>query len=109
MNHEDYVNKKKKRVIEVAQGMLDGSVDYLEGSIELASLSFQVEAPDNDADFIKFIAIASEIDHLPIGKVRQYWSPNALERNETEIKKSKKWAKEFSLEHCKSLVARYSA
>lgn len=109
MNREEYVKKKKRRVGEVARAMLDGSIDYLEGAIELSSLRLEVGAPEGDPDFVKFVAIASEIDHLPIGSVRQYWSSEALQRHESEIQESIKWAKKVSLSHCKSLLERYSA
>ncbi|MEP4545293.1 MAG: DUF2489 domain-containing protein [Saccharospirillum sp.] len=109
MSHEEYVKKKRARVHELASGILDGSIHYLEGAIELASLRFQVEVPEDDQDFIAFTAVASEIDHLPIGAPRQYWSKEALERHEPEIQESIKWAKESSLPQCKSLLERFSA
>ncbi len=109
MSHEEYVEKKRKRVSELAQGMLDGSIHYLEGAIELSSLRFEVEVAEGDQDFIAFVAISSEIDHLPIGAPRQHWSTEALERHEPEIQESITWAKEFSLNQCKSLAERFSA
>ncbi|GGY88323.1 hypothetical protein GCM10007169_01920 [Shewanella fodinae] len=109
MSHEEYVEKKRARVHELASGMLDGSIHYLEGVVELASLRFEVEVSEDDQDFLAFTAVASEIDHLPIGAPRQYWSKEALERDEPEIQESIKWAKEFSLAQCKSLSERFSA
>lgn len=109
MSHEEYVEKKRARVHELASGMLDGTIHYLEGAIELSSLRFEVEVSEDDQDFIAFTAVASEIDHLPIGAPRQYWSKEALERHEPEIQESIKWAKEFSLPQCKSLSERFSA
>jgi len=109
MSHEEYVEKMRERVHEVAPGMIDGSIHYLEGAIELSSLRFQVDVSEDDQDFLAFTAVASEIDHLPIGPPRQYWSEEALKRHEPEIQESIKWAKEFSLPQCKSLSERFSA
>lgn len=109
MSREEYIGKNRKRVAQVASSMIDGSTHYLEGAIELSSLRFDVGLPEDDQDFIAFSGIASEIDHLPIGAPRQYWSKEALERHEPEIQESIKWAKEFSLPKCKSLVERFSA
>ncbi|WP_226665608.1 DUF2489 domain-containing protein [Microbulbifer aggregans] len=109
MSHEEYVEKQRKRAAEVASGMLDDSIHYLEGAIELSSLRFEVDLPEDDKDFLAFTGVASEIDHLPIGKPRQSWSKEALERHEPEIQESIKWAKEFSLSECKSIVARFNA
>ena len=82
MSHEEYVEKKRFRVYDLAAGMIDGSVDCLEGAIELSSLCFQVDVPEDDQDYIAFVAIASEIDHLPIGAARQHWSADSLARHE---------------------------
>lgn len=109
MSHKDYNDDKRKRAVEVASGMLDGSIHYLEGVMELSTLSFEVGLPEDDKDFLAFTGVASEIDHLPIGLSRQYWSKEALERQEQEIQESIKWAKEVSLSECKSIVTRFNA
>ncbi|WP_311736372.1 hypothetical protein, partial [Microbulbifer hydrolyticus] len=109
MSHEEYIEKQRKRAAEVASGMLDGSIHYLEGAIELSSLRFEVGLPDDDRDFLAFAGVSSEIDHLPIGAPRQYWSKDALERHELEIQQTIKWAMEVSLSECKSIVARFNA
>jgi hypothetical protein len=109
MNHDQYVHKQRMRAAEVAQAMLDGSIPYLDGAVELSSLRHQVDVSDNDADFLAFTAVASEIDHLPIGAARQYWSQEALDRHEPEIQQSTQWAKEVSWSRCKAIVERFSA
>jgi hypothetical protein len=109
MSHEEYIENKRRYAAEVASGMLDGSVHYLEGAIELASLRFEVGLPEDDKDFLAFNGVASEINHLPISEPRKYWSKESLERHEPEIQQSIKWAKEFSLSECKSIVARFNA
>ena len=109
MSHDEYIEKSRKRVAEIASEMLDGSTHYLEGAIELASLRFEVGLAEDDCDFIAFSGVASEVDHLPIGAPRQYWSKISLEQHEPEIQQSIKWAKNVSLSECKSLVARFSA
>ena len=109
MSNEEYVKKKQDRIGEVALGMLDGSVHYLKGSIELASLRHEIGAYENDPDFFVFVAILSEIDSLPLESPRQEWSVEEIARHEPEIMKSIEWAKEISLPQCKSLAERFSA
>ena len=109
MNHGQYVHKQRTRAAEVAQAMLDGSIPYLDGAIELSSLRHQVDVPENDPDFLAFTLVASEIDHLPIGAARRYWSEEALDRHEPEIYRSTQWAKEVSWSRCKAIVERFSA
>lgn len=92
MNHEEYVKLKRVRAVEVASGMIDGTIDYLEGVIELSSLRHEVDLPSDDRGFLTFTGVASEIDHLPIGVQRQHWSEKALERHEPDIQRAIKWA-----------------
>ena len=108
MSDED-IEKKRRRAAFVARGMLDGSIHYLEGAIELSSLRLGVGLPEDDKDFMAFVVVSSETDNLPIGAPRQHWSQEALDRHEPKIQQSIKWAKEFSLSKCKSIVARFNA
>ena len=108
MSNNEHVKKMQARIGEVAWGMLDGSVHYLEGSIELASLRHEIGAYENDPDFIVFVAILSEIDNLPLGRSRTDWSAQALAPHGREFKKSIEWAKEISLPQCRSLAERFS-
>ena len=109
MSREEYVLYQRRRAAEVAAGMIDGSIHYLEGASELASLRFEVGLPEDDKDFLAFTGVSSETDHLPLGSARQYWSQEALARHEPEIKKITQWAKDVSLAECKSIVARFNA
>ena len=94
-NDREIVQKNKVRIGVVAKGMLDGSIDYIEGAVELESLRHKIDAYNNDLDFLAFITIASEVDL------------DSLEGNETEIQKTIAWAKDFSLIQCESLAQRF--
>ena len=106
--HEDYVRSVRAKIVALAQGMLEGSVPYLEGCIRLHALLVEADLADNDADLTAFKAVESEIDHLPIGSVRERWSKEALERLEPEIERSTQWARKITTGSCISLVARFS-
>jgi len=109
MTHEEYIANNRKKVASVAEGMLNGTINYLEGAIELSLLRFEVNTPEDDKDFLVFSGIASDIDHLPIGAQRKNWSNEALDRHEPEIQEATNWAKEISLTQCKSLFERFNA
>lgn len=51
----------------------------------MSPLRFEVDLQDDDKDFLAFSGVASEVDHLPIGATRQYWSQEAREQHEPEI------------------------
>ncbi len=98
----------KKRIGEITSNMLDGSMNYLEGALELLSLREEVGVYENDPDFVAFVAVSSEIDSLPIEGHPKHWSKDVVARHELEIQESITWAKEVSLENCKSLAKRYT-
>lgn len=108
MNHEEYVALKRREAGELARAMLDGKVDYLEGAIRLDALRSEMDIAADDEDFLSFLEIASETDHLPIGRVRERWSKEALKRLEPEIKSTAAWARKISLSNCESIERRYS-
>ena len=82
----------EQRVVEVASAILRGELGVIEGSRLLHSLQFEVSSLDHDPDFIPFVGIHSETDHLPIGEVRQLWAPEALVRLAPEIQAAEdKW------------------
>lgn len=108
MTHEEYIQRQRKKVCELAEKMLEGSIDYLEGAIEIGSLRFELDLPKDDEDILVFSLISSETDHLPIGAAKSYWSKEALLRLKPEIESSTNWAKEISLTNCKNLVKRFN-
>lgn len=68
LSHEEYTLSKRQRVATVASLMIDASMNYLEGAIELASLMFEVDLSENDKDFLAFTGVSCEIGNLSIGK-----------------------------------------
>ena len=109
MSHEEYVLSVRREAAEIASGMLSGSVPMLEGCHALAGLRWQVELDDRDSDFFTFAIISSEIDHLPIGSVRQHWAPDALARLEPEIQSAIAWATPQAIPACRSIIQRFGA
>jgi len=106
-SQQEYIDGVRARVAQLAQGMLDSSVDYLEGANELSNLHHEAGVADDDEDFTVFALISSETDALPIGASRQHWSANALHAHESKIKQALAWAKAISHGHCESLVKRF--
>ena len=107
LSKEQYIQLKRKEACQIIGEMLNGSICYLSGSIMLSSLMFEIDVPEDDTDFLVFVAIASETDNLPNGEVRKNWSKTALYRLEPEIQKATKWAKDISVNNCESIIARF--
>ena len=106
-SQQEYIDSVRAKVAQLARGMLDGSVNYLEGANRLSVLQHDAGVADDDQDFTVFALISSETDALPIGNVKKHWAEEALKRNAQKRNESIKWAKEMSEKHCEALVRRF--
>jgi hypothetical protein len=105
-HNEEEVREKRQAVVRCARDMLSGLVDVIEGSRALSSLS-DLGDGDFDPDFIPFIAIDSETDHLPVGNVRKYWDLDVLAHKDLEIREAEEFHREAALAACRRLVNRF--
>jgi hypothetical protein len=63
---------------------------------------------DEDEDFLAFVAIDSETDHLPVAAhVRPLWDAEALRGKDQDIARAEAWARSVGLEACRNLVSRF--
>ncbi|MGW8392110.1 DUF2489 domain-containing protein [Pseudoduganella sp. HUAS MS19] len=108
MSREQYVESVRLEVVETARAMLDGRLSYLLGARKLDALRHEANVNDDDADFMVFVAIASDTDDYPLGSVRELWDKQALEKLQPEIDSAERWAKEQSMSTCTKLVQRFS-
>ena len=69
---EQLRNEATKQVVETANGILDGKIGIIEGSRILGGLRLKVCEGNRDPDFTGFVAIDSESDHRPVGRVREH-------------------------------------
>lgn len=86
--NEEEVGLWRGEVVRVAQGVLAGTIGVVEGSRRLASLGHELW--HHDTDFVPFVAIASETDHLPVGEARRQWAGDALNQKNAEIETAEK-------------------
>jgi hypothetical protein len=99
----------QQRVIEAASAILRGELGVIEGSRLLCSFRFRVSSLDHDPDFLPFVAIDSETDHLPVGDVRQHWAADALASKDQEIQAAEAFYRDHALAGCERLLARFSS
>lgn len=72
-----------ERAGEIARRALTGEYDLLLACRDLASLEAQLSSvPSNLVD--TFVGVASEVDNLPVGAERSYWSAGALTKSDSE-------------------------
>jgi len=109
LSHGEYVLQQRRKVAKLASDVIEGELSILKAAIEIVKIRFELDIDENDKDLTAFVAIESEIDHLPIGPERNYWNEDALKEKDREIKECEKWAKEFGLKACQRLLDRFGA
>jgi hypothetical protein len=71
--------------LEISQSVLDGQTGTIEAAHALCSLVHRDPSIASEEDRKLFIAITSETDDLPVGRVRQEWHPDSLPEKDHEI------------------------
>lgn len=107
MRTEEYSISLHGKIVSIREAMLREEIGIIAASRRLVSLGFELFA-NHDKDFLMFVAIDSETDHLPVDLERQNWSVEALERKDQEIVNYEAIAKEDALETCRKLIKRFA-
>ncbi len=98
----------RQQVVTVARDILEGRSGVIEGSRLLASLSHCIGVGEFDADFLPFVGIDSETDHLPIGEVRRHWAADALATKDAELAVAEAFYRQRASAACARLIARFA-
>jgi len=93
----------KSQILSLAKQLLSGQLGVIAASRELSPLRHRVET-DLAEVLVVFTGIDSETDALPIGEVRQHWSPDALERKDREIADAEKFYRDTAIEAATRLL-----
>ena len=105
---ERQVAEAQKAVVDTAHGLAGGSVPFLEGVRQLAFLRFQASKLDNDPDFMLFVGIASEADHIPPQEIRSQCTKVWLEQCDNEAKELEALYQQQVRATCERLIRRFS-
>ena len=100
------------KIIAICEAILNEEIGIIAGSRILNSLDHelrhsQVGQFERDEDFILFVGIDSETDHLPVDRERANWSAEALARKDKEIAESEAFYKNSAFAACRHLIARF--
>ena len=92
----------------LAKGLLDGTEPYMASVRKLSSLRHSISEDGRDPDFMVFLAIDSETDHLPPDQVRESCSQAWLARCDQEAKDVQAFYQDSVRSACKNLLRRFS-
>ncbi len=101
------VEEQEREIVRVARLILSGEVSIITGAREMASVRFRSHSDDRDEEFLVFVGIDSETDHLPVGDMRKLWAADALIRKDAQINEAEDFFRERALEAARILIERY--
>jgi len=106
MKTEEQVAFLRGKIVAIAEAILNQEVGVVVGSRILSGLGQELYGEHNE-NFIPFVAVMSETDHLPVDWERRNWSVEALERKDNEIAKYEASAKDDVFAACKKLIQKF--
>ena len=109
MNEEELAFIRGKIVI-ICEAILREEIGIIAGSRILKDLGFKLYDGfdyQKEEDFLTFVAIDTETDHLPVDRERHNWSVEALERKNKEITESEAFYKDDAFAACRKLIERF--
>jgi hypothetical protein len=107
MRNEEQSTFIRGKVVAICEAILQEEVGIIAGARRLKSLGFEL-CGDHDEDFIAFVTIDSETDHLPVDRERRNWSAEALERKDKEIAEAEALYKDEAFTACRKLIERFN-
>lgn len=107
LNEEKY-NHICAEAVSLAKSVLADEGDYLNNVSKLNSLRFDLGNSEFDEDFLIFIEISSETDHMPLGNTRENCSAEWLEKCDKELSETKEYYRAKIERSCKSIIERFS-
>jgi len=95
----------REKLREALEGMLNGTVSCIEGSRIVNDFATAAGLDRYKEPFVRFLAIASETDAVPIGDVRKLWHPEAVIKHAEEWARAESWAMEYGKVACSEALA----
>ncbi len=94
-------------IVRTAQEVIDGEIGIILGCRRLQSFRFRL-ADEHDEDFMLFVGVDSQTDHLPVDDERRNWSSEALARKDIEIAESENFFRNDVVAACHKVIARFA-
>lgn len=96
----------RRRIADVADDMLNGNTDLLEGCRMIVSQRSRLPE-GNDGVFDVFVGVESELDDIPVGRARDIWTRESLALKDSQKEAYLARVADRLGDACKALRARY--
>jgi hypothetical protein len=102
------IERKKREAVDVATQVVNGEVGIIAGSRVLLRLGHEL-VPDTrvDPDFVVFLALDSETDHLPLEDERHNWEPAAFAQKQLEVARLEELSRPGVVAACRAIIDRF--
>jgi hypothetical protein len=97
----------RTELVAVADAMLKGELQLIEGCRRICSLRQKVEDPENPA-FLSIRGVESETDHFPLGDMRRQYASDYLAKADEEMNRYMTDAREDILAACREVIRAFS-
>jgi hypothetical protein len=98
----------RRTALEVARGMLDGSISLISGCRSLVRLRFDAEIAPSETLNV-FVGVESETDDYPVGSARSEYDPELLARLDAEVSKYLSQVRPVVIEACDEIIREIEA
>jgi hypothetical protein len=105
MDRLQYRELARAKIEETLNLMLTGQVSYIEGARIVNGWSHEAGFDRLSEPFVTFVAIDSETDAVPIGKVRDLWAADAVAKHLAEWESAEAWAQQCGEPACHKVLA----
>lgn len=103
----ELTNSRRQELLDTAEAILSGRLGIILGSRRMQAFRFDLR-DDLDTDFMTFVGIDSQTDHLPVDDERRNWSEEALVRKDIEIAEAEEFHRTEVVEACRRIIARFA-
>jgi hypothetical protein len=94
----------REKLIETLEQMMGGKLSFIDGTRIVRRLIETAGYDPLSEPFVAFVAIDSETDAVPTGKVRDLWQPDAVAKHAKEWSQSEAWAKQAGEPACREAL-----
>lgn len=94
-------------IVAICEAVLAEEIGIIAASRRLNDFGHEL-FDGRDEDFILFVGVDSETDHLPVNFERRNWSQEALKRKDAEIAEAEAFYKDDVMAACKKLIERFT-
>jgi hypothetical protein len=101
------IQSARAELVAVAEAMLNGKLQLVEGCRRIYSLRHKVEDPENPV-FLTIRGVESETDHFPLGDMRAQCAPGFLAKADEEMNRYLTGAREDILAACQEIIRTFS-